>query len=69
VIPTAQGLVYTTAPETIVRLEPEKFKLGARVIHKRFGVGEIRDVHGKNALVRFLKKGDKKILTDYLDPA
>ena len=69
VIPTAHGPIYTTAPETIVRSEPEKFRPGARVIHKRFGIGEIRDVHGKNALVRFLKQGEKKLLTDYLEPA
>ena len=69
VIPTAHGSICTTAPETIVRSAPEKFRQGDQVIHKRFGMGEIRDVHGKKAIVRFLKKGEKKLLTDYLEPA
>lgn len=68
-IPTAHGVIRTTAPETIVRSEAERFRLGDRVIHKRFGLGEIRDVHGKTAIVRFVKKGEKKLLTDYLEPA
>jgi ATP-dependent DNA helicase RecQ len=69
VIPTASGPIRTTAPETIVRSEPEKFRVGERVIHKRFGLGEIRDVHGNKAIVRFLKKGERKLITDYLEPA
>ena len=66
VIETVHGAVYTTAPETIVHSEAEKFKKGDRVVHKRFGVGEVRDIHGKNALVRFLKQGEKKLLVDFL---
>ncbi len=69
VISTAHGAIHTTAPETIVRSDPEKFKRGDRVHHDRFGIGEIRDIHGKNALVRFLKIGEKKLLTDFLEPA
>jgi ATP-dependent DNA helicase RecQ len=69
VIPTASGAIRTTAPETIVRSEPEKFRVGDRVIHKRFGLGEIRDVYGNKAIVRFLKKGERKLLADYLEPA
>ena len=69
VIPTVHGDIHTTAPETIVRSEPERFKAGDRVWHQRFGLGEIRDTHGKNALVRFLKLGEKKLLTDFLEPA
>ncbi len=68
-IQTAHGAIHTTAPETIVRSEPEKFHRGDRVQHPRFGIGEVRDVHGKNALVRFLKQGEKKLLTDFLEPA
>ena len=67
VIETVHGAIHTTAPETIVHSEPEKFKRGDRVLHKRFGVGEVRDIHGKNALVRFLKQGEKKLLTDFLE--
>jgi hypothetical protein len=69
VIPTASGAIRTTAPETIVRSEPEKVRRGDRVFHKRFGLGEIRDVHGNKAIVRFLKKGERKLLTNYLEPA
>ncbi len=67
VIATVHGAIHTTAPETIVHSEPEKFKRGDRVRHERFGVGEVRDIHGKNALVRFLKQGEKKLLTDFLE--
>ncbi len=67
VIATVHGAIHTTAPETIVHSDPEKFKKGDRVVHKRFGLGEIRDIHGKNALVRFLKQGEKKLVTDFLE--
>ena len=66
-IETAHGIIHTTAPETIVRSEPEKFRRGDRVRHTRFGIGEIKDIHGKNALVRFLKQGEKKLLVDFLE--
>lgn len=69
VIETARGVIHTTAPETIVRSEAEKFRRGDRVVHKRFGIGEIKDIHGKNALVRFLKQGEKRLLVDFLEPA
>ncbi|HLI76837.1 MAG TPA: helicase-related protein, partial [Acidobacteriaceae bacterium] len=68
-IETVHGVIHTTAPETIVRSEPEKFQRGDRVVHARFGVGEIKDIHGKNALVRFLKQGEKKLLVNFLEPA
>jgi ATP-dependent DNA helicase RecQ len=69
VIETVHGTIQTTAPETIVHSEPERFKRGDRVRHQRFGMGEIKDIHGKNALVRFLKQGEKKLLVDFLEPA
>ena len=69
VIETVHGPIRTTAPETIVRSEPEKFHRGERVRHARFGLGEIKDIHGKNALVRFLKQGEKKLVTDFLEAA
>ncbi len=68
-INTVHGTIRTTAPETIVRSDPEKFKRGDRVRHQRFGIGEIKDIHGKNALVRFLKQGEKKLLVDFLECA
>ena len=67
VIQTVHGAIRTTAPETIVHSEPEMFKRGDRVRHARFGLGEVKDVHGKNALVRFLKQGEKKLVTDFLE--
>ena len=67
-IDTGHGAIHTTAPETIVHSEPERFKRGDRVRHARFGIGEVKDVHGKNALVRFLKQGEKKLVTDFLEP-
>ncbi len=69
VIATVHGAIHTTAPETIVHSEPEKFRKGDRVMHKRFGMGEVKDIHGKNALVRFLKQGEKKLVTDFLEAA
>ena len=66
VIRTVHGNIRTTAPETIVHSEPNAFRRGDRVVHQRFGVGEIRDIHGKNALVRFLRLGEKKLLADFL---
>ncbi len=68
-ITTAHGTIHTTAPETIVHSEPEKFKTGDRVRHARFGLGEVKDIHGKNALVRFLKQGEKKLIVDFLQLA
>ncbi len=69
VISTLHGEIHTTAPETIVHSEAEKFRKGDQVSHKRFGVGEVKDIHGKNALVRFLKQGEKKLLVDFLETA
>ncbi len=69
VIHTVHGAIRTNRPETIVQSEQEKFRRGDRVHHERFGVGEIKDIHGKNALVRFLKLGQKKLLTDFLELA
>jgi superfamily II DNA helicase RecQ len=67
VIPTAHGSIRTTVPETIVHSEREKFRVGDRVVHNRFGLGEIRDVHGNKAVVRFVRKGERKLVTDFLE--
>lgn len=69
VIETGHGAIRTTAPETIVRSEPSAFHPGDRVRHQRFGIGEVKDVHGKNVLVRFLKQGEKRLLVDFLERA
>ncbi len=69
VIETVHGAIRTTAPETIVHSDPERFRRGDSVRHARFGLGEIKDIHGKHALVRFLKQGEKKLVVDFLQPA
>ena len=69
VISTLHGNIRTTAPETLVRSEPERFKVGDRVSHTTFGVGQVREIHGKNATVKFPKKGEKRLMVDFLEPA
>ena len=69
VIHTVHGNIRTNSPETIVHSDPEKFRRGDSVRHTRFGVGEIKDIHGKHALVRFLKQGEKKLMVDFLELA
>lgn len=67
VIATMRGEIHTTAPETMVRSEPDRFKVGDRVRHTRFGIGQIRDVHGSNALVKFPKAGEKRLMVNFLE--
>ena len=69
VISTLHGNIRTTAPETLVRSEPERFKVGDRVSHTTFGVGQVREIQGKNATVKFPKKGEKRLMVDFLEPA
>lgn len=69
VIESVLGEIRTTAPETLPRSTPEKFAVGDRVRHKRFGLGQVRDIHGNAALVKFPKAGEKKLLTDFLTKA
>ena len=73
-VATLQGVIRTTAPETLPHSEPEKFKRGDYVRHKSFGVGDIRDIHGNAAMVHFagtarIKGGTKKVLVDFLEAA
>ena len=67
VISTLHGQIHTTAPETIVHSAPDPFKVGDRVRHPRFGVGQIRDVHGNNVLVKFPKEGEKRLVASFLE--
>lgn len=67
VISTVHGMIHTTAPETLVRSEPERFKVGDRVRHARFGLGQVRDVHGDHVLVKFPKEGERKLLANFLE--
>ena len=47
--------------------EPESAVVaGAEVLHARFGVGKVLDVHGGNVLVRFGKAGQKRLRVDFL---
>ncbi len=67
VISTLHGDIRTTAPETLVRSAPEPFKVGDRVRHNSFGVGQVREIHGTNALVKFPKEGSKRLVTSFLE--
>lgn len=67
VISTLHGDIRTTAPETLVRSEPNAFKVGDRVRHSRFGIGQVRDIHGTNAMIKFPEEGLKRLLTGFLE--
>ena len=67
VIHTLHGDIHTTAPETLVRSAPDPFKVGDRVRHSRFGIGQLRDIHGTNAMVKFPKDGLKRLITSFLE--
>ena len=68
VMTSACGEIRTTAPDTLPQVSPT-LKVGDRVHHKRFGLGEIRDVHGTNALVRFPGAGEKRLLLSVISRA
>ncbi len=67
VISTVHGDIHTTAPETMVRSAPERFKTGDRVRHERFGIGQVREIHGENVLVKFPKEGEKRLVASFLE--
>ena len=69
VISTPVGEIHTTAPETLPHSASAALKVGDRVRHKRFGLGEVRDVHGTNVLVKFAQAGEKRLLLSVLKPA
>ncbi len=69
VIHTLHGDIHTTAPETLVHATPNAFKVGDRVRHTRFGIGQVRDIHGTNALINFPKAGLKRLVTSFLEKA
>ena len=48
---------------------PNAFKVGDRVRHTRFGIGQVRDIHGTNALIKFPKAGLKRLVTSFLEKA
>jgi ATP-dependent DNA helicase RecQ len=68
-IETINGIIQTTAPETLPHSLPDAFAIGDIVLHKRFGTGRVRDIHGTAALIHFAKGGDKRVLTTFLKPA
>ena len=62
---------------TVVDLEIENvrdinddviLKIGQTVEHKKFGVGQIKDIDGTKAVVDFDKHGTKKLISDFLKP-
>ena len=67
IISTLHGDIHTTAPETLVRSAPNPFKVGDRVRHNRFGIGQVRDIDGTNALIKFPKEGQKRLVTSFLE--
>ncbi len=66
VVHTLHGDIHTTAPETLVHSAPDPFKVGDRVRHSRFGIGQVRDIHGTNAMIKFPKDGLKRLVTSFL---
>ncbi len=69
IISSVHGDFHTTAPETLPQPEVSPFAMGDRVRHKSFGLGRILDIHSTAALVRFGKAGEKRVRTDFLQPA
>jgi len=69
-VQTAYGEIKTTAPETLPTAVPASpFDKGDIVRHKRFGQGRVLDIHNQIALVDFLKSGQKRLRTDFLQTA
>jgi ATP-dependent DNA helicase RecQ len=69
-VETAYGEIRTTAPQTLPKPEPATpFHKGDTVRHKRFGQGKVLDIHNQIALVDFLKSGQKRLRTDFLEAA
>ena len=69
-IHTTYGEIHTTAPETLPKPEPtSRIHKGDTVRHKRFGQGKVLDIHNQIALVDFLKSGQKRLRTDFLQAA
>ena len=69
-VKTTYGEIHTTAPETLPTAAPASaFRKGDDVRHKRFGQGRVLDVHNQIALVDFLKSGQKRLRTDFLEAA
>jgi ATP-dependent DNA helicase RecQ len=69
-VQTPFGEIHTTAPETLPTPEPAApFHKGDTVRHKRFGQGKVLDIHNRIALVDFLKSGQKRLHTDFLQAA
>jgi ATP-dependent DNA helicase RecQ len=68
-IETIHGLIVTTAPETLPKNEPEPFKPGDKVLHRRFGPGRVKDAFGNFVLVHFENAGDRRVQVSYLEAA
>lgn len=69
VIANMHGDIHTTAPETLPQAQIRSLAVGDRVRHKRFGLGQVRDLHGTNALVKFPRAGEKRLLLEVLELA
>jgi ATP-dependent DNA helicase RecQ len=66
-VETLSGTIVTTAPETLPQPELNTgFSIGDPVLHKRFGLGKVMDVHSDTLLVRFEKNGAKKLKASFV---
>ena len=68
-VETATGSIRTTAPETLPVSKEASFQAGDKVRHKRFGPGQVLDVHNDNVLVAFSKSGQKRLRASFLSAA
>ncbi len=66
IIETLTGIIQTTAPETLPTPQAPTFHPGDQVRHKRFGPGQVLDVHNDNVLVAFTKSGRKRLRAGFL---
>ncbi len=67
VISAARRETHTTAAERTPDTVAITLNTGEHVRHKRFGLGEVRDVHGTNVLVKFASVGEKRLLNSVLE--
>ena len=50
-------------------VEPDRFEVGQRVFHRKFGYGAVRTVDREKLTVTFETSGDKVLIASFVDPA
>ena len=66
-LPPGRSLIPTprrTASEGTI----QRLRRGQRVRHGTFGTGEVRRVEGDQAVVDFIRSGERRVLASYLEP-